>query len=72
MESNQTTTSNLFTIFGTPSRVIVDGTHFKNKYVIAALLSNLTATPQIIKVFRIIRIAGVVTLYIKTTGGAAK
>lgn len=70
MENNQTTTLSPFTIFGTPSRVIVNGAHFKNKYVIAALLSNLTATPQTIKVFRIVRIAGVVTLYIKTTEAA--
>lgn len=68
MKTNQTT--NTFTIFGTPTRVIVNNTTFKNKYVISALLASLERTPDVVKAFAIFRINGVVRLYIKTTEAA--
>lgn len=68
MKTNQTTNS--FTIFGTPTRVFVNGLKFKDKYVIAALLASLAKTPHVVKAFAIFRINGVVRLYIKTTEAA--
>ncbi len=69
MKSNQTTLSS-FTVFGTPERAIVDGRQFNNKHIVAALLLNIASNPQDIKAFAIIRIAGIVTLYIKTAEAA--
>lgn len=64
MKSNQTTTSNLFTIFGTPSRVIVNGNELTEKHVVAAYLNNIIYDIATINSLAIYRIDGVVTVVI--------
>lgn len=64
MNTNQTT--NVFTIFGAPAKVVANKAPYKNKYVIGALLADLTAHPDNIKSFVISRINGVVKVNIAT------
>ncbi len=71
MSNNQTeTTCNPLAAFGVPDTVFVNGLQYKNKYVIEALLVNLTANAKDIKHFVLTRIGGVVKAYITTTEAA--
>lgn len=63
-----TTNNNIFTMFGTPARVIIDGTVATHSELIASYIKVMHENPDRIKALAISRIGGVVKVYITTKG----
>lgn len=65
MKTNQTNKQSLFTTFGTPSKVVVNGKEI-NRNNIDVALQIFNHFPTSIKAFSISRINGVIKLYVTT------
>ena len=66
MKTTNRTKTNLFTAFGTPAKVFIDGKPVANERI-ADVLDRVAAAPKSIKAFTASRINGVVKVYIVRT-----
>ncbi len=63
METTNRTKTNPFTAFGTPAKVFIDGKPVANERI-ADVLDRVVAAPKSIAAFAVLRINGVVKVYI--------
>lgn len=67
---NNASNNNIFNMFGTPERIVIDGTVATHPALIASYIKVMQEKHDQIKAFTISRIGGVVKVYIATKGVA--